>query len=835
MDKNFYRLTILLALFVVTLPLFGQHPEGRGGNPNRYGWAEGIIKGKIIDNDTKQPVEYANLSLFSYKDSSLTAGTITNAEGIFTLDKLNFGKYYLKIDFIGYQSKVIPNIKVTPNNSSVYLGNITYTPSVSHLNEVTISDNKSLVEYKLDKKIVNVEQDLSSIGGNAVDVLKNVPSVQVDMDDNVSIRGSSNITILIDGKRTAFASNADVLQQIPTSAIASIELITNPSAKYNPEGLSGIINIILKKNKERGINLTVSTNGGTNNHYGGSVDFNAMVSKFNFLVSYNLRNNERGFSGTTNQTNYFDNDSTMSLTQMMIHEHNRFSQSIRGGFDYFPNDNNTISLSSSYQRGKHNNPGTTNYINRDMNNVTYSFFDTYKEEVSNENSIDVQLNWEKKFNNPEQKLITNASYSSEDGKEDANINNYFSIYNFLPSDSIYKQQSSQPEKSYFKTFQTDYTHPLSEFSKIETGIKIDDEAIDDNYLFENYNSETNTWESDTNTTNRFVYREQIYAGYITFASRIWSIDYLLGLRLEQVYRDSEQKTSNESYKDDYFKYYPTIHISKELNKKSQLQLSYSRRIDRPHSRMLNPFKDYSNPLFIRQGNPALMPEMIDSYEFTYQQRIKSVSLTSAIFYKKVNDAMERYRQLLNNNVMLMTFANINSKVNYGLEFSVNTKITKWWQFNGNASYFKNIVDATDLGENSSTAESMNWTGRLMSMFMLPKNFSVQLTGFYNSPSVTAQGSREAFSVVSLGAKKTFKNRKWTISANYSDILNTFRFHFYAEGEGFTSETDFHRLTRMFYVSVVYHFNTIKDDNKRNKQNSNMNQGGDNMMNDMEGF
>ncbi|MCD6365996.1 MAG: TonB-dependent receptor, partial [Bacteroidales bacterium] len=472
-----------------------QHPGGKG-KPD-FNATNGLIKGRVIDNKTKKPVEYANISLFSYRDSTLKAGTITNSDGIFTLDNLHYGKYYLKVDFIGYKSKIIPGIKVMPKMPTVFLGDIGYEPSVNKLDEVTISDSKSLVEYKLDKKIINVEQDISSIGGNAIDVLKNVPSIQVDMDDNVSIRGSSNITILIDGKRSAFASSSDVLQQIPTSAIASIELITNPSAKFDPDGLSGIINIIMKKNKKKGVNLTVSANGGTSQRYGGSVDFNIRIAKFNFFTSYNLRNNMREFSGYTDQTNYFDNDSVIYLTQKAHKQRTRFSQSFRGGIDFYPNDNNTISLSSSFRLGNHSSNGFTNYLDKDINDVTWSYFDTDNSDESDNNSLELSLDWEKKFNNPEHKLTADITYSTKQSDDSGYLDNYFTIYDMLPSDSIYSQQNFTTDSHQFSSAQMDYVHPFNEFTKLEAGVKSSIDNYDDDYLFQDFNSLTNGWENDT--------------------------------------------------------------------------------------------------------------------------------------------------------------------------------------------------------------------------------------------------------------------------------------------------------------------------------------------------
>ncbi len=820
MKKKILLPFLLSSFLVANCFVLAQHPGGRDSAD--FSQTNGMIKGKVIDNQTKKPVEYANILLFSYRDSSMKAGVITNTNGIFTLDNLHFDKYYLKVNFIGYKTKLIPDIKVTPQSPTVYLGNIDYDPVVYDLGEVTVSDTRSLVEYKLDKKVINVEQDLSSIGGNAIDVLKNVPSVQVDIDDNVSIRGSSNITILIDGKQSAFASSSDVLQQIPTSSIASIELITNPSAKFDPDGLSGIINIILKKNKNKGVNLTVSTNGGTSQNYGGSVDFNARISKFNFFTSYNLRNNMREHYSHTDQTNYFDNDSVIYFTQEENNQRTRFSQSFRGGIDFYPNDNNTISVSSSYRLGNHNCSKLINYENRNVNDAILSSFKTDNRDKSDNHSFDISLFWEKKFNNPEHKLTTNATYSNRKEDETGLIDSRYSIFDMLPVDSIYKQQNFIKDFHQFSSVQMDYVHPFNEFTKLEAGWKSSLGNFDDDYLFKNFSTETNLWVNDSNTTNRFVYQEQIYAGYTTFSSRVIGLDYLLGLRLEQVYRDSEQKTSDESFKDNYFNYFPSIHISKEFNEKNQMQLSYSRRINRPRSWFLNPFKNYINPMFIRQGNPALMPELIDSYELNYQRRIKTVFLITSLFYKKVNNAMTHYRKLLDNNQMLMTFENISSKINYGVEVSANAKITKWWQLNSNVSFFKNIVDATDLSDVSSTSESMNWTGQMRNNFSLPKDFSLQVTGFYNSPSVTAQGSRDGFYMMSIGAKKDFLKRKWTIAASFNDVFNSMRFHFSSEGNGFSSESEFKRLSRIFYVSLTYRFNTLKTDKQNRKDNNDKN-------------
>ncbi|HIE16537.1 MAG TPA: hypothetical protein EYP69_06400, partial [Bacteroidales bacterium] len=566
----------LFLLFFVSLAVHISLAQDLKNNHSRFNESNGLIKGKVLDNQTKQAVEYANITLFKYRDSSLYAGTITNAEGIFTFEHLHYGRYYLKIDFIGYKSKIISNIKVTPKTSTVFLDHIYYEPSIHKLDEVTISDNKALVEYKLEKKVINVEQDLSSIGGNAIDVLKNVPSVQVDMDDNVSIRGSSNITILIDGKRSAFSNSEDVLQQIPVSSIASIELITNPSAKFDPDGLAGIINIILKKNKKRGVNLTLSANGGTSQRYGGSVDFNIRIAKWNFFTSYNIRNNMRKFTGSTNQTNYFDNDSTVYLTQLGNKKRIRFSQSIRNGIDFYPNENSTISLSSAIRFGNYLSDGLTNYSEKDTDNISLSYFDIYNKDTANTYSLEISLTWEKIFDNPEQKLSANINYSTRKEYKEGWLDNYFSIYDMLPSDSVYFQQNTTNGFHNLSFAQVDYTHPFNEFSKLEMGIKSSIDNYDDDYVF--MNLVAGKWEDDTNTTNHFIYKEKIYAVYSIFSSRIFGLDYLAGVRLEQVYRNSEQKTSNEDFEDSYFNYFPSLHISKKINKKNQVQISYSRRI-----------------------------------------------------------------------------------------------------------------------------------------------------------------------------------------------------------------------------------------------------------------
>ncbi|MCK4661230.1 MAG: TonB-dependent receptor [Bacteroidales bacterium] len=810
------RLLFILSIyFCFQLIIFAQGQERNANFEQKIG----IIKGIVIDDNTLQPIEYATISLFKKRDSVLTGGTITNQEGIFILDNLQYGRYFIKINFIGYESTVIENIKVTPKTPTVYLNKIKYKPVTHNLQEVTITGNKPIVEYKLDKKVINVEQDMTSVGGTAIDVLKNAPSVTVDMDDKVSIRGSSNITILIDGKKSAFASSSDVLQQISASSINSIEIITNPSAKYDPDGLSGIINVKMKKNKQKGFNLSVSGNAGTSNHFNTSVNANLRITKFNFYTGYDFRNNMKRFSGTTNQVNTIS-DSVFYLTQIGNKQREILSHTVKAGINYYLNNNNTLSGSVIYRYREYGSSGNTNYLEENQDYKKISLYDVFNNDESNRNSIDVSLDYEKKFDNPEHKLTASATYSENISNTFQTIDYEYDILDDLEIDSVSKQQNYKDDYSKLSSIQTDYVHPFNEFTRFEIGYKSMFNNNDDDYLFENYDALLSNWIMDTITTNHFIYDEQIHSVYSMFSSQLFSFQWMIGVRLEQVYRNSQQKTTNKNFADDYFNYFPTLHISREFNKNNQLQLSYSRRINRPRSRMLNPFINYSNPLFLRQGNPSLMPELIDSYELNYKYRFKKNFLITSLFYKQINDAMSRYRQLIDDNNMLMTYVNIDEKTNYGIEFIGNFNLIKWWKINTNISYFKNIVDATNFEDNSTTNESMNWTARMTNMFSLNKDLSFQVGGNYFSQSATAQGSRGAMYMVDFGARKDFPEKNLSINLRFSDVLNTMRFHFITEGKGFYSDSEFKKLSRVIYIGATYRFNTNPNNGKIKKRNGN---------------
>ena len=824
------NIVFVLGFSLIALGLLAQHPGGGKGKGYEYFKKAtiGVIRGEVVDANSGKPIEFANISLYNRADS-LVGGTITDNTGSFSLEKLHFGRYTLKIDFIGYKSEKITDVKVTPRQSTVFVGKIKYHPTTENLDAITIKEKRPVVEYKLDKQVIHVDEDVTSVGGNAVDVLKNSPSVQVDMDDNVSIRGSSNITILIDGKRSAFTSSSDALQQIPANTIKNIEIITNPSAKYDPDGLAGIINIVTKQGLRKGLNLTVTLNVGTSNQYDGGIDVNRRFKKINVLASYHFRNSERHFQGKTSQTNYYNNgDSSVSIFQLGDKVRGRQTHSIGAGVDYDLNASTSVSLSGKYRITKRASGGLTNYWQ-------YSDIDTFQVytinnvDESNGQSYDVSLDFQKKFSQEGRKLTANAVYSQSLSHPSQTMDYVYYWFDAMESDSLFYQRNYSDDAGVTASGQVDYEQPVGEKGKFEAGAKYTDMSSDDDYTFQN--KYTDSWVIDLNQSNRFLYREQVGAGYVMFSNAFAGFEYQLGLRLEQANRIANQVSYNTQFDTAYFQYYPTMHISRKIGKKNEVQLSYSRRVNRPRGRMLNPYRDYSNPLFIRQGNVKLMPEYVDSYELNYQRRISKGFLSTSLYYRQVNGAFTRIRKMLDDGHMLMTFVNMSNEKNLGLELMGNFRFLPWWNLNASVSFYQFSIDASNLSDITTGAtSSFNQSARINSSFMLPWHLTLQMMMFYRSPSITAQGERDSMGWGSFGLRKSTADKKWTFSFRYNDPFHMMHFHFKTQTNNFVSDSEFRRLSTMITVGVVYRFITQPEKRKRPNYNNRDNSG--NMLDNM---
>ena len=793
--------------------------------------AIGKIKGVITDNKTKQPVEFATVALFKLKDSSLVTGVVAGPKGDFQLSELPFGRYFMKINFIGYKQLVIDTIAIKPKNVEVDLGQIKLKDNTELLGEVEVATEKSTIQLGIDRKVFNVEKSIVSEGGSATDVLQSIPSVSVDIDGNISMRGSGNVTVLIDGKPSSItgSSRAAILQQIPASSIESIELITNPSAKYDPDGMSGIINIITKKNKLNGFNGSVTLGAGTGDKYNAGASISYRNSKVNVYANYGFRSNNRTGSGSTLRQNILS-DTTFFLRQNSTSLNKNISHNAKAGLDFYINDKNTIGASVTYNVGTENSNEAVNFFEADNYDITSASYsrDNYKGDTPI--SLDYNLNYRKTYTKPKQELIFDATYS--DGTGDA-IERYverdyigkYASKNTTP----FKQNTETKSKNNVISAQVDYVQPLKNNMKWEVGAKTTLRTIGSDFVSEEFDYTSDVFVSDTNLTNNFIYTENIYAAYSTFSGAIKKFGYQLGLRVEEANTLSNLVTTGEKYPNNYFNLFPSVHLAQKLNKEQEFQLSYSRRINRPNTKSLNPFRDYADPYNIRFGNPYLNPEYINSYELAYLKYFPKGVLTATAYFRQTDGVMQRYKILGDSTVSYNTFINLDKSQSYGLELIIKSDITKWWNVTFSANGFETKIDGSNV-QGDLQNENLSYIIKLLSNMRIWKNMDIQFTANYNGPTATLQGQVKSIFTMDLGLKKEiFKNA--TLSLNVTDLTDARKMQIIGDNDpAFYLEMMRKRESRVATLTFSYRFGKMSDKKSRQDRpnNGGMDGGGGDM-------
>ena len=818
--KSFFRLFPLFSLLFVNQNTFSQSNPQK--SPAQNYEKIGVVSGSIVNSSTKTPVAYAYVVLFKTKDSSQVSGSITNEKGKFILDKIAFGNYYLKINFIGLKPRIVSNILVTPKSYVRNMGNIGLDSMLVNMKEVTISTTRNLVEFNLDKKVINVEKNLSGIGGSAVDVMQNVPSVTVDVDGNLSLRGSTNVTILIDGKPsglTGLSSNA-ILEQIPASSIQSIEVISNPSAKYDPDGMSGIVNIILKKKGEKGYNGLFSVNAGTGNKYNGSINLNYRWNKINIFANYDFRYNERNGWNNMNRQTFINYDSVPFLYQNGTSNVIGISHNLKAGIDYYLNDMNNLTFSVLFNTGNDDHTDISNTKNSDsLRQLVYGYNQTDKENSDN-TSTDYMLSYRKTFLKKGKELTSDFVYTDARGSEFTD--RYRQTYNnLLINDTLpFYQKINDDRHNRNATLSIDYSEPFGKNMRIDAGYKGIIRNSDENIVYQNYDNPE--WLYDSTLSNNFVFNEQIHALYGILANSYKMLQYQVGIRFEQAYRTADQRTSSQKVDYSKFSVFPSVHITQKLKNDNAIQLSYSRRVNRPSGHMLNPFVDNSTPLVRRFGNPNLRPEYTDAYEVGYLKNWKKRTINVSIFYRNITDIIQRFSWIDSNLVTNTTPLNMSSGTSYGLEVIASTDIFKWWKVNGNFSYFRNEIKGSQNGEEL-TNSNYTWTAKATSSMTIWKNMDIQILFNYRAPMVTIQGTMQGTYNIDLGMKKDIMKNKAFISFRISDIFNSQNFNIESRDVLFYQQMYRKRESQIAYLGFTYKINGGLKQIKKPKQNGDQQQ------------
>ncbi len=757
---------------------------------------KGVIVGTVADASAT-PVEFATISLHLQKDSSLVTGAITDQTGAFMVEKVPAGSYYLKAGFIGFEPTYIPNISVTAAQPFVKLDPIALAASATSLGEVEIAAERNFVENKIDKKVYNVDKDASAKGGTGLDALRNIPSIEIDADDNIKLRGDQNVNVLIDGRPTSLPAS-QLLKQIPSSSIEKVEVVTNPSAKYDPEGMSGIINIKLKKSKNAGFNgsANLSYARGKFNRYNGSLGLNYRKGKVSANVTYNHYNGDHWYGGD-NARYYVLGDSTFS--QLTKDNGNYLSKShyIKGGIDFFANDNNTLYIAASTTTNDGGGTRTLNYENFNNTGALGNFSERVALFDNPRSNYDLNGGWQKKFKNPDHTLDLDVNYMRSESEGIDDITQSFYDSDQLETNDPAMQITTTNEENKVLYSRLDYVLPITDSMKLEAGFHYTGRDIENGFYSESFNHAIGVYQPDTFLNNDFVYQQNVYAVYTTFGQQFKKLGYQVGLRVEDTQVDAELLTTNETFENNYISLFPSGHFSYQLNMAQEIRLSYSRRINRPELEELNPFATYSDAYTIQRGNPFLRPEYIDVYELGYMQYWKKFNVNATLYYRQINDVKRRYLSLSNTGMSVVSYENFDTGSLSGLELVLGVNPAKWMRNNITFNVFNTVVGEEGFSEDLNF-NTTGWSVQLNSTSTLKKGFTFQVFGSYNGKMKVLQGVISPMYGMGFAVRKQVLQKRGSIGLTYTDIFKTRNFEFTSQ-----NLTDYSfRTNRLWDAHVV---------------------------------
>ncbi|SDH00820.1 Outer membrane receptor proteins, mostly Fe transport [Psychroflexus sediminis] len=780
------------------------------------------LSGKVIDKTMDYPLEYASISAKSLEDGSIVNGGVTNRQGEFSI-MLEKGTYDLEIEYISFEVKKINNFTITEDTD---LGTIKLGAKTDSLDEVTVVAETTQVEVRLDKKIYNVGKDLTTSGGTVSDALGNVPSVTVDIDGAISLRGNSNVRILINGKPSSIAGfgDQDVFQQLPANAIESVEVITSPSARYDAEGTAGIINIILKREKTLGFNGSIRGTLGDPKNSGAFADLNLRTDNFNVFTSL-------GFTDRVSPGNSFsDIRYTGNSNFDRIIENREFDRTgqnfnVNAGVEYFIDEMSSITASFFTRLGDDRDVSTN--INRRFDDgVENSTTERIEEELEEDERYQYALNYEKRFDkeNRDHKLTADLQYSNSDETKTAIINENQTI----PVDSLVAfQDNLETEFEEGFLIQADYVLPIGD-AQFEAGFRGDYEDQTQGFLVQRRNLETGELVTDEFVSSDFNFTQNVTAVYTQFGDKMGKFSYLLGLRYENTQLKGntiplvpENFDRSFDFDKNFDGLFPTVNLVYELGEDENVTLGYNRRINRPRSWYLNPFPSQSSRINVFQGNPDLNPSFANAFDLGYLKRWEKLTLTSSMYYQRETDAFERVerdtgRLTEEDGIPIIENIpiNLSTEERYGAEVGVLYNPVKWLRTNLSFNYFKFETEGSFEGI-SYGATNESYFGRFSSNIILPGKIQWQTNAFYRGPRQNAQTETDPIASVDLGFSKDFlKEENLTVSLNVRDLFNSRKRDQFTVTENFTSTTSSQWRVRQVTATVVYRFNQQKKDQRR---------------------
>lgn len=795
------------------------------------------IRGRIVDGNTSQPLDFVNVALLKEANAAPATGVISDEKGHFELPRVPNGKYMLRISFVGYNTIELP-LKVS--DKELDMGMIKLYEDSKRLSEVEVVGQGTQMRFEIDKKVFSVDQNIASAGGSATEVLQNIPSVDVDNEGNVSLRNNSSVEVWINGKPSGLTAEnrAQILQQMPAESIESIEIMTNPSAKFNPEGTSGIINLVMKKNRKGGYygsaSLGTMWSQGAIPGVNAGINYNYNSGRFDAYINMGYR--AMNFAGGGWSERYSldtNNDTTALLKQDNERLFGYSGLFTRAGIDYRLSDKHSIGLSGFGMVGTGGGSDKINYTLTDYatSNILRDY-NRYNVNDGGRPGMNITLDYKWELDQKGSNLMSSLSYSTHKRYSD---DSYLQRENSGADTTSYIMQYNQGQNKEWQ-FKLDFTKKFSETDRLEAGWQ---STLQDRF---GPNSATDLL---TNSPlyayyNEFDYKEQVHAAYITYGNRFNNLSLQGGLRGEYFWRhpfNSVLDNAGNKQTDDYgakgeIQLFPSFFASYSLPDNNEIQFNTSRRISRPRGRQINPFRDYSDSTNISYGNLDLSPEYSAALELNYLKTWDKHSLASTLYHRFTDDVIQRVSFMNNDNVLESTYMNVTKSANTGFELVVKNNLFKILNLTSSVNlYYSKLYASTyispynnSITRNIPEQENFSWTGRVIGNVILGKNTFGQITGQYSAPRLIAQGKETASYSVDLGLRQTLFDRKLSLNFMIRDVLNTRRRSSVTWGDGFYQRSESYFSGRMIGLTATYNFGNMKP--KKTEQQRDNNGGGE---------
>lgn len=798
----------------------------------------GKVTGRLV-GAKKSPISYATVTLLR-ADSSVAGGDLSQDNGSFTITPTGAGKFVLRVTAIGYKERTIGDVVISQDAPNKAMGNITLSQTEEALKEVQVVGEKAMMEMKVDKKVFNVDKNITTAGGSAADVLQNVPSVSVDADGNLSLRGKSDVTVLIDGKpATLLGSDVpSALQSLSASSIESVEVITNPSAKYDAQGMTGIVNIITKKDKAFGINGNINIGAGTGDKYNAGLGLNAHKKNWNVFLNSNLRINNTWNNVITNR---YDKmlDTAGALDKYYTYENvprhfNGWFNTLGISWDW--DKNNSITATGNFNLMQHAFKDYSDYyVMAPHDPAMPGVYDTsahlfhqyrYSNSEANLRGISGSLNYKHKFHKKDEEFTMDANYSNFYANRTSDY-----VTMFYDPAYDYTINEHAPGSGYNNTFtgSADYVDPLfTKNGKLGLGLKTQINSFSShNIPVLDSNGVAATQKTDTTLWAAYNYTQQVHAAYVNWNDQLGKFSYQLGLRVEDAIYDGKNEVPvDTNFHNNFLGLFPSTFISYQLPAQQSVYLNYSRRTNRPNFFQMMPYKDLSNPSTVSVGNPDLIPEFIHNIELSYnKQTKKGDNFIASIYYQNTRNLIERVIRTYNSGEFAGRLysqpMNIASGTTYGLDLTGRFQLLPIWDATLNINAFQNMITVgstdTSLTRYLSDTKGFSWFGKLNTNLKLPAGFSLQINGNYESPKVVAQGNVKESYWVDAALKKSFFKGKASLTVNCSDIFKTRKFINEYDLAAYSQEINRIKETRIGNISFTYRFGKTGDSGAKNPE------------------